>query len=311
MAPTRITKLAAGAAALALALTGAVVAASPGTASAATASIFRVDTSPQPANSGLKATSAVSATDVWAVGLTDTMPTADDLAPLAEHFNGSTWSVVATPNPAGRGFFTAVSAASHNDVWAIGTFGGQPFTEHWNGSKWSIVPIKDPTATNNNVVFTDVKAISPTNVYAVGAYQGYNDPIQFIEHWNGRSWKVLPNPFDAGIPSAIDASSASDIWIVGDQRCGPFTEHFNGTVWSVVPTPVRMAISAVLDLSPTNAWSVGDEVAHWNGTAWKVVPNPVSYKLRDSPAGDHRSVGHRPLGSWLLVPTDCRPHDVR
>lgn len=87
----------------------------------------------------------------------------------------------------------------------------------------------------------------------------------------------MTNPFDAVVPHGIDASSASDIWIISDQRSGPFTEHFNGTTWSVVTIPVRMTINAVLDLAPTNAWSVGDEVAHWNGTSWKVVPNATSY----------------------------------
>lgn len=273
MAPTRIKKLVT-VAAVGIAVAGALAAASPGTASAATASIFRVDTSPQPANSRLEATSAVSATDVWAVGTM--MRAANVIETLAEHFNGSTWSVVPTPQPsAGGGFFTAVSAASSTDVWAIGTFGGQPFTEHWNGNKWSIVPITDPTTTNNNVVFTGVKAISPTNVYTVGAYQALTfpyDPMQFIEHWNGRSWKVLPNPFDAVIPSAIDASSASDIWIVGNQRSGAFTEHFNGTSWSVVPSASPNGPSAVVALSPTNAWGVSSiDTQHWDGRTWKLV----------------------------------------
>ncbi|PZS36828.1 MAG: hypothetical protein DLM58_00880 [Pseudonocardiales bacterium] len=286
MARTRITKLAT-AAAVAIAAGGLAVAAIPGAALAApfpqpstASSPFRIAPSPSPGStdSRLVASAAISANDVWAVGGTDATK------PLAEHWNGSTWSVVPTPSPGTGAGFTAVSAVSSSDVWAIGTFGfrqqQQPFTEHWNGSAWSIVALADPTATNNNVVFTGVKAISPTNVYAVGSYQALTypyEPMQFIEHWNGTNWRVLANPFDAVIPSGIDASSASDIWIVGDQRSGPFTEHFNGTVWSVVPTPVRMTISAVLDLSPTNAWSVGDEVAHWNGTAWKVVPNPVSY----------------------------------
>ncbi|MDQ6837030.1 MAG: hypothetical protein M3137_01470 [Actinomycetota bacterium] len=167
--------------------------------------------------------------------------------------------------------FTAVNAVSSTDVWAIGTSGNVPFTEHWNGKAWSVVPLKDPTAINNNVLFTGVKAISPTNVYAVGAYQGYQDPVQFIEHWNGRSWSVVANPFNSVIPSGIDASSANDIWIVGQQRYGSFTEHFNGTAWSVVPTPAGSP-DKVTVVSPTNAWAVGTfDISHWNGSSWKVV----------------------------------------
>lgn len=45
---------------------------------------------------------------------------------LAEHWNGSVWSVVATsPNPPGPQFlFTAVGAGSSTDVWAIENVGG-------------------------------------------------------------------------------------------------------------------------------------------------------------------------------------------
>lgn len=130
---------------------------------------------------------------------------------------------------------------SSRDVWATGTFGlpqqQAPFTQHWNGSKWSIIPIKDPTAANNNVVFTGVKAISPTNVYAVGADQVFfpngDVPRRFIEHWDGTSWKVVSNR-DGVIPSGSTAPPPATSGSSA-QVSGGFTEHFNGTAWSVVP----------------------------------------------------------------------------
>ena len=136
MARSRITKLAA-AAAVGIAVAGALAAAAPGMALAATSSIFRMDTSPQTTNSILRASTAISANDVWAVGNTNT--TATGIGTLAEHFDGSTWSVVPTPQPSvtflvpsSGAHFSAVSAVSSTDVWAIGTFGRNqqeaPFT---------------------------------------------------------------------------------------------------------------------------------------------------------------------------------------
>lgn len=335
MARKNISRLAA-AAVVALA-GGLTLAAIPGPGFAASASSpstaatpFRIVPSPVVGSGGgpsLRASTAISANDVWAVGESEN--SSYQTQSLAEHWNGSAWSVVPTPQIF-RSQFTAVSAASSTDVWAIGTSGGGqqdvPFTEHWNGKTWSVVPLKDPTATNNNVLFTGVKAISPTNVYAIGAYQGYQDPVQFIEHWNGSSWKVLANPFDFVIPSGIDASSAGDIWIVGQQRYGPggFTEHFNGTTWSVVATPTRM-INAIVDVSPTDAWSTGNDITHWDGRSWKVVvanvPGGVGaitslsandlWAVGSDPSGTGPSAEHFNGTSWSVVktPTPTPPAD--
>ncbi len=282
MARTRIRRLAAAAAVM-IAGGGLTLAAIPGPAFAASApspsntvSPFRIVPSPVVGSGGgpsLRASTAISANDVWAVG--ESEDSNYRLHNLAEHWNGRAWSVVPTPSIFDSEF-TAVSAASSTDVWAIGTSGGSgesqgaSFTEHWNGKVWSVVPLKDPTAPTP-VLFTGVKAISANNVYEIGFYQGYQDPVQVIEHWNGSSWTVLANPFNFVTPSGIDASSADDIWIVGQQRYGAFTEHFNGTAWSVVPTPAASS-NKVEVLSPTNAWAVGTfDISHWNGTSWKVV----------------------------------------
>jgi hypothetical protein len=93
------------------------------------------------------AVAAVSTSDVWAVGYYDADP--DPMVELDQsliaHWNGSTWSVVPSPNvgPSGTVLTGAVAVAS-NDVWAVGyssTYGTpQTLALHWNGSRWSVVP---------------------------------------------------------------------------------------------------------------------------------------------------------------------------
>jgi hypothetical protein len=89
--------------------------------------------------SGLSSISAVSANDIYAVGLAGT---------TALHWNGSEWSPEGPATPEGPGItsggLSGVSALSASDVWGVGTGirNGETFqlTEHFNGSKWTVVP---------------------------------------------------------------------------------------------------------------------------------------------------------------------------
>jgi hypothetical protein len=74
---------------------------------------FQVVSSPTVSGASLNAVSAVSPTDIWAVG-------SQSSGPLIENFNGTSWSVVASPTVTG-GSLDGVSAASSNAVWAVGS----------------------------------------------------------------------------------------------------------------------------------------------------------------------------------------------
>ena len=113
------------------------------------------------------AISAVSATDVWAIGFLATSSTTSENVSL--HWNGTSWTVVPSPNPnpQGNNGLGAVAAVSSADVWAVGEQLQGPFTEHWDGTSWSIV------ATPAGVRFFGAMAASSGGtVLAVG--QGTN-----------------------------------------------------------------------------------------------------------------------------------------
>jgi hypothetical protein len=96
--------------------------------------------------------SARSSTDAWAVGddLTDIH---DDDGTIALHWDGNSWSVVATPNPSTSNVLRAVAVTSGTNAWAVGfacPSGGdcgnpvEPITVptsliilHWNGLSWT------------------------------------------------------------------------------------------------------------------------------------------------------------------------------
>ncbi|HEY7418235.1 MAG TPA: TIR domain-containing protein [Ktedonobacteraceae bacterium] len=239
-----------------------------------------------------RALSAISATDMWAVG--SNYPTG---ASLTEHWDGSSWSVVPSPSPEASNVLLAVSAISSNNVWAAGyqvdsSRNQQALIEHWNGSSWSIVPT--PTIANGSL-FYGMKAISSTDVWAVG--YALESGQMLIEHWNGSSWNVVSSPVVGAIGylQGMTALSATNVWAVGWASSGPnqsehtLIEHWNGSDWSVVSSPNNGAIctlAAITALSATDIWAVGSSspvvgsttimtlIEHWDGANWSIMTSP-------------------------------------
>jgi len=266
-------------------------------ASAATG--WTVTTVPQTGNNTLLLGAAArTSTDAWAVGEQFAAAGQAPPPPVSYHWNGSAWSIVATPTLGVSSALLAVSASTATDAWAVGfsvlgRHDDGTLIEHWNGTAWSV---------NSSLVvkgfvaeLTGVADLSPTNAWAVGIGNG-----AILEHWNGSAWSsvTVPDPdFTPGAGQSISASSPTDIWVVGttvNTTTGTTTAealHFNGTAWAVVPmqqpgtnTPT---IGAVTAISATDAWAVGEDIGatsapggstlieQWNGAKWSIVPSPT------------------------------------
>jgi hypothetical protein len=102
---------------------------------------WRVETSPNPTGStNLSGVGATSHTNAWAVGYTNPNTCDPDCGATIFHWNGTQWSVAATPNPpsAYLNFLGGVFATSKRNAWAVGTTDWQStLIEHWNGTSWS------------------------------------------------------------------------------------------------------------------------------------------------------------------------------
>jgi uncharacterized membrane protein len=159
----------------------------------------------------LKAVTAVSATDAWAVGKSADTGSSTPKT-LIEHWNGTNWSVVPSPD-ASTGFnvLTATAAVSASDEWAVGEFASgttrQALIEHWDGTSWSVVPSANPSPGDDGL--NGVAAVSATDIWAVGS--------ALIEHWDGTSWAVVPSPSPIG--NTLNAAAADpgtgQAWAVG------------------------------------------------------------------------------------------------
>jgi hypothetical protein len=84
--------------------------------------------SPNPGaySNSLNGVAAVSSTDVWAVGYSyDYYGGGSDS--LIEHWDGTAWTTVPSPNPGtALNYLNGVAAVSSNDVWAVGYYRDLP-----------------------------------------------------------------------------------------------------------------------------------------------------------------------------------------
>ncbi len=136
---------------------------------------------PNPSNGitdSLKAVSARSANDVWAVGSNGQNATT---LPLVEHWNGTSWSIVASAKPgkSATGFFNGVTTSPNGDVWAVGTAttpavpegsNRGALIERWNGSAFVRVAAPPTTDARFTTTLTAVAGSGPDDVYAVGTF---------------------------------------------------------------------------------------------------------------------------------------------
>ena len=131
---------------------------------------------------------ALSATDVWAVGWSVEALNQDrPQQTLVEHWDGQKWSVVPSPNVGGPNTqsisneLRGIIAVSAQDIWAFGdtdAFGPERITNlvmHWDGAAWTIVPTPDPNP--RHVLLDDVISggvvIPQGNLWLVGVADGF------------------------------------------------------------------------------------------------------------------------------------------
>ena len=168
---------------------------------------------------------------------------------LAEFWNGTSWSVITTPN-AGSGdeVFQGVSCASADYCVAVGSVSpsGVPgtLTEAWDGSTWSIVPSPDEPGYSLQAV----SCTSSVSCVAIGDDVIDSNMSQtLVETWDGSSWTVTPspNPDDSDVfPSGVSCTSSTNCVLVGEyfnhgSRIDGQTliESLTDGSWSITPSP--------------------------------------------------------------------------
>jgi hypothetical protein len=175
-------------------------------------------------NNELEGVAVVSASNIWAVGDSIDIDTGQSKT-LILHWNGTKWKRVPSPNVGTEpNELRGVTAVSATNAWAVG---GHGFTDrtlilHWNGTSWKRQ--KSPNVGSFQNGLWGVAAASASTVRAVGHFEDGATQIRFLVLlWNGTAWKVeSKGPADHETNFwAIDATSATNAWAVGDAGSTP------------------------------------------------------------------------------------------
>lgn len=258
--------------------------------------------------------SALSASDIWAVGANDG---GTGESPVMMHWDGNSWALVSIPTvPNTNGSLYGVSALAANDIWAAGYY----FTSdsvahllimHFDGSNWTVLQ----NLPNQGLGYLlSMAASGPNNVWAAGVYIDPSTQLErtFTLHWDGSQWAWVPSPnpitsrgLKSGTPQtgkpgwmigselwSITTTGLNNAWAVGAYMNGgqwqTLTERWDGSQWSIVPSPNpgpnNNHLKGIAAISSTDAWAVGyydvdpgnrhPLALHWNGTAWSAVSLP-------------------------------------
>jgi hypothetical protein len=261
--------------------------------------------SPAGADSQLLGVSCSSSDACTAVGFDQR--TGAPSVTLAERWNGTSWTIQSTPNPAGAStsVLTSVSCSALDACTAVGYHfaGGNPvapLAERWNGTSWAIQPISGPSGTTHSQL-SGVSCSGPNACTAVGSYKPFPSESETLaERWNGTAWAIqsTPNPTSGTQPSlsAVSCGALTACTAVGDDYDGsetgntvPLALAWNGSAWSLesTPEPSGSANDQLLGVSCAAAsacTSVGgyDDITNrgvtlaeaWSGTSWTVQPTP-------------------------------------
>lgn len=234
--------------------------------------------SPAGLTGALRAISADSASDVWAVG--------DDSHghAISVRFAGTSWVTVPLPALSGFASLQGVRAFSPTNVWAVGaqvpnslSTQSKTLVLHWNGSAWSRVPSPSPDPNSNALHAID--GVATNNLWAVG--QKAQDETTtgvppgtrtLIVRWNGTSWSPVssPNTGDQDTLNGVAAIAPSSVAAVGtDENTSgsipidrTLALGWNGTSWAGVATPNVGSTDNLLQGASripgtATAWAVG------------------------------------------------------
>jgi hypothetical protein len=263
-------------------------------------------------------TSCSSADACMAVGTLLKGPPVSAGFPLAEDWNGKTWTVKVTPNPKGstNSNLFAVSCISAKTCMAVGSYDhaaaptGTPFAELWNGQAWTIKTAPSPGGDNSSLI--GVSCVSAHYCVAVGftIIGGHNNA--YSEVWNGKTWRIKPTPrpkrttySDLGAVSCRTATfcmATGNYQVHNSSKSRALAEEWNGRAWAIKAPPNPHdgvngdQIPSVACSSPSACIAVGGYgtangraalslVEAWNGRAWAIKASPHPKGARSSLSG--------------------------
>jgi hypothetical protein len=169
--------------------------------------------------------SCLSAAYCEAVG-SDTDPSGSPAQTLIEVWDGTSWTIQPSPNPAGASYSSlgSISCSSAAACMALGFADVGMFAEGWDGTAWTIIPTPNPSANAN---FDSLSCAAATQCEAVGSYFTDTSSFAFAESWDGSSWHLqsTPTPSGAAVVRLVGVSCPTATW------CAAVGTYSTGTLY--------------------------------------------------------------------------------
>ena len=152
--------------------------------------------------SWFESVSCPSSKQCTAVGAVVTV--AKGIVPLAESYNGSTWTVQSTPTPEHsiEAGLSGVSCSATSACTAVGGYdnsaekGERALIERYNGTSWQLQespsPVGKPAPKESGWVLSAVSCPTSGSCVTVGSYDESRGGQTHLlgEEWNGTSWEL-------------------------------------------------------------------------------------------------------------------------
>ncbi len=216
---------------------------------------------------------------------------------LGETWNGTSWSVQSTPDPAGAAYaaFRGVSCAAAGNCEAAGYFELsehnqvlRPMAEAWNGTSWQaqqVVRRDGPVASD----LSAVSCVSARFCEAVGTHaDSVGGTVGLAEVRHGTSWSIQPTPDPARMTSVrltlngvscVSRHFCEAVGYSAGGRPGAGGEEWTGSAWQPQAIPGSAYLTAVSCVSADFCAAVGGNggADTWNGTTWSAVAPPPGF----------------------------------
>jgi hypothetical protein len=232
----------------------------------------------------LRGVSCTSSTACTAVGSYDDGSGVEQ--PLAEAWDGSSWSLQTTPIPAGASSarLTAISCVNSSFCKAVGFYFDSsgtedPLAEMWDGQSWLSETPPNPT-TGSDATLTGVSCTRSTSCTAIGT-ESTSGP-SFAESWDGNDWsaETIPTPDETSgnTLDGVSCASSTVCTAVGATSSGgqPLAEGSTGGNWSL-QTAVTPDPTLASHLNSVSCWSMTACAAVGSYAEWPPDPEHPTY----------------------------------
>ena len=159
--------------------------------------------------------------DVWAVGYSRDLPYGNRARhSLVEHYDGSAWSRVPSPDVDTQTVLYGVTALSSTNAWAVGYASNKgAVVMRFDGHSWSATTLPQLSS------LTAIAALSASDIWAAGSDAAGN---AVLANWRGSGWTITQAPAQtgAGTPSLTGLAAAAPSTVLG---VGSVWDGTNGT----------------------------------------------------------------------------------